>query len=78
MLFLGTMFAPTDDRNEPAQGFTHLVGEETMIRSERLGAPVNRVDHAERIAPWTLGPARSCATSRGAVFCAPEGRHDWA
>jgi fumarylacetoacetate (FAA) hydrolase family protein len=55
MLFLGTMFAPTDDRNGSGQGFTHLVGDEVIIRSERLGALVNRVDYAERIAPWTFG-----------------------
>jgi fumarylacetoacetate (FAA) hydrolase family protein len=55
MLFLGTMFAPTDDRNGPGQGFTHVVGDEVIIRSGRLGALVNRVDHAERIAPWTFG-----------------------
>lgn len=55
MLFLGTMFAPTDDRTGPGQGFTHVVGDEVIIRSERLGALVNRVDHADRIAPWTFG-----------------------
>lgn len=57
MLFLGTMFAPTDDRHEPGQGFTHVIGDEVTIRSERLGALVNRVDHADRIAPWTFGAA---------------------
>jgi fumarylacetoacetate (FAA) hydrolase family protein len=55
MLFLGTMFAPTDDRIGPGQGFTHVVGDEVIIRSERLGALVNRVDHADRITPWTFG-----------------------
>jgi fumarylacetoacetate (FAA) hydrolase family protein len=55
MLFLGTMFAPTDDRNAPGQGFTHEIGDEVTIRSERIGALVNRVDHADRIAPWTFG-----------------------
>lgn len=55
MLFLGTMFAPTDDRHEAGQGFTHVIGDEVTIRSDRLGALVNRVDHADRIAPWTFG-----------------------
>jgi fumarylacetoacetate (FAA) hydrolase family protein len=55
MLFLGTMFAPTADRAGLGQGFTHVVGDEVTIASERLGALVNRVDYAHHIAPWTFG-----------------------
>ena len=55
MLFTGTMFAPVEDRDTPGQGFTHKVGDRVTIASARLGALVNRVDHADRIAPWTFG-----------------------
>jgi fumarylacetoacetate (FAA) hydrolase family protein len=55
VLFLGTMFAPIEDRRVPGQGFTHDVGDVTTIATPSLGALVNRVDHADAIAPWTFG-----------------------
>ena len=55
VLFLGTMFAPTDDRYAPGQGFTHAVGDIVTISTRSLGALVNRVEHSDRIAPWTFG-----------------------
>jgi fumarylacetoacetate (FAA) hydrolase family protein len=55
MLFLGTMFAPTQDRIEPGQGFTHKVGDVVTIRSPALGTLVNRVNHTDKIPPWTFG-----------------------
>ena len=55
MLFLGTMFAPTDDRGEPGQGFTHHVGDVVTIRSAQLGALRNRVNTSDRIPPWRFG-----------------------
>jgi fumarylacetoacetate (FAA) hydrolase family protein len=55
MLFLGTMFAPTQDRGAPGQGFTHHLGDVVTIATPRLGALVNRVDRTDRIAPWTFG-----------------------
>ena len=54
-LFLGTMFAPTDDRLGPGQGFTHLLGDEVVVSTPQLGALVNVVNHSDRIAPWTYG-----------------------
>lgn len=54
-LFLGTMFAPTDDRDEAGQGFTHKVGDVVQISSDELGTLVNSVDHCDRIEPWTFG-----------------------
>ncbi len=57
VLFLGTAFAPTQDRNEPGHGFTHKVGDVVTVRSLALGALSNRVDHCDRIAPWTYGLA---------------------
>jgi fumarylacetoacetate (FAA) hydrolase family protein len=57
MLFLGTMFAPTQDRMAPGEGFTHVVGDIVTVSTPLLGALVNRVDHADKIAPWTFGTA---------------------
>ena len=55
MLFTGTMFAPTQDRDHPGQGFTHKVGDLVKIACPELGALVNRVNHSDQIAPWTFG-----------------------
>jgi fumarylacetoacetate (FAA) hydrolase family protein len=55
MLFLGTMFAPTDDRSEPGSGFTHRVGDVVTISSPCLGSLVNQVNHSDKAAAWTFG-----------------------
>ena len=55
MLFCGTMFAPTQDRFGPGQGFTHAVGDEVTVSSPKLGALTNRVNTCDKIAPWTYG-----------------------
>jgi len=57
MLFLGTMFAPTQDRHGPGQGFTHVVGDIVTVATPALGALVNRVETSDRIPPWTFGTA---------------------
>jgi fumarylacetoacetate (FAA) hydrolase family protein len=55
MLFLGSMFAPTQDRDRPGNGFTHKVGDIVSISSPKLGRLVNRVDYCDAIEPWTFG-----------------------
>jgi fumarylacetoacetate (FAA) hydrolase family protein len=55
MLFCGTMFAPTQDRFSPGQGFTHAVGDNVTVSSPKLGALTNRVNHCDQITPWTYG-----------------------
>ncbi len=55
MLFLGTMFAPTQDRFGPGQGFTHAVGDVVTVSTPRLGTLANRVNHTDKVAPWTYG-----------------------
>ncbi len=55
VLMLGTMFAPTQDRDRPGEGFTHKPGDRVTIRSRALGALVNRVNHCDKIAPWSFG-----------------------
>jgi fumarylacetoacetate (FAA) hydrolase family protein len=55
VLFLGTMFAPTQDRFGPGQGFTHAVGDLVAISTPRLGTLVNRVNTSDRVEPWRYG-----------------------
>lgn len=55
MLFTGTMFAPTDDRDGSANGFTHHIGDLVEISSRKLGVLANRVNSTDRIEPWTFG-----------------------
>ena len=57
MLFLGTMFAPTQDRHGPGQGFTHVVGDVVSVSTPELGTLVNRVTTSDLAAPWTFGIA---------------------
>jgi fumarylacetoacetate (FAA) hydrolase family protein len=55
VLFCGTMFAPVKDRDKPGMGFTHHIGDQVSISSPKLGKLWNRVDHSDKIAPWTFG-----------------------
>jgi fumarylacetoacetate (FAA) hydrolase family protein len=55
MLFLGTMFAPTQDRHGRGQGFTHEVGDLVTVVTPRLGTLANRENTSDRVAPWTYG-----------------------
>jgi fumarylacetoacetate (FAA) hydrolase family protein len=55
MLFLGTMFAPTQDRHGPGQGFTHVVGDRVSVSTPLLGNLVNQVTTSDVAAPWTYG-----------------------
>ncbi len=55
VLFLGTMFAPTQDRFGPGQGFTHQVADVVTIATPKLGALVNQVNFTDKVAPWTFG-----------------------
>lgn len=54
-LFLGTLFAPTDDRDEPGRGFTHKPGDVVRISAPRLGTLVNRVTTSKEAPPWRVG-----------------------
>ena len=55
MLFLGTMFAPIEDRDAPGQGFTHKIGDIVTIAAPKLGRLVNRMRHPSDCEPWTFG-----------------------
>jgi fumarylacetoacetate (FAA) hydrolase family protein len=55
VLFLGTMFAPTQDRHGPGQGFTHVVGDRVSVSTPLLGTLVNQVNTSDQAQPWTYG-----------------------
>lgn len=55
MLFLGTLFAPTQDRDAPGEGFTHRRGDRVTISSPKLGALFNRVTTSDAAPAWTFG-----------------------
>ncbi|MEO8115675.1 MAG: fumarylacetoacetate hydrolase family protein [Phenylobacterium sp.] len=54
-LFLGTLFAPTQDRDAPGQGFTHKPGDLVRVSSPRLGVLENEVTTSNAAAPWSFG-----------------------
>ena len=54
-LFLGTLFAPTQDRDEEGRGFTHKIGDEVRISTPKLGMLVNRVTTSRDAPAWTFG-----------------------
>jgi len=56
-LYLGTMFAPIEDRDVKGEGFTHKLGDIVTIASPRLGRLTNRVAHSDQAEPWTYGAA---------------------
>ncbi len=57
MLFLGTLFAPVEDRDTPGQGFTHKLGDVVTISEPALGALSNTVRLSTECPPWSFGAA---------------------
>ncbi|KGJ20092.1 fumarylacetoacetate hydrolase family protein [Paracoccus sanguinis] len=57
MLYLGTLFAPTQDRDAPGQGFTHHPGDVVTISEPALGALTNTVRLSTECPPWRFGAA---------------------
>ena len=55
MLFMGTMFAPTQDRGAPGMGFTHEFGDKVLIRCDSLGGLLNTVERCDAIPRWEFG-----------------------
>jgi len=55
VLFLGTLFAPTQDRDEEGRGFTHKIGDEVLISTPRLGMLTNIVTTSRDAPAWTFG-----------------------
>ena len=55
MLYLGTLFAPTEDRDTPGEGFTHKLGDVVSIHSDSLGTLRNTVRLSTECPPWEFG-----------------------
>lgn len=58
VLFTGTMFAATEDRDKEGSGFHHKVGDLVTIHNPKLGSLVNLVGHADRIPKWEFGAGK--------------------
>ena len=69
-LFLGTLFAPTQDRDDPGRGFTHKVGDMVRVSTPKLGMLENRVVHCKDAPPWTFGVSALMANlARRGLLC---------
>jgi len=55
--FLGTMFAPVADRDEPGKGFAHKPSDVVTVSAEKLGRLANRMRHSQDCPPWDFGVA---------------------
>lgn len=55
VLFLGTMFAPVEDRDVKGQGFTHKPGDIVSVATPKLGTLVNRMKRSHECPPWSYG-----------------------
>lgn len=58
VLYLGTMFAPVQDRGGEGKGFTHKMDDIVSISSADLGTLINRVKLSTDCAPWTYGASQ--------------------
>jgi fumarylacetoacetate (FAA) hydrolase family protein len=54
-LFLGTMFAPVQDRDARGEGFTHKRDDIVTIAAPQLGRLTNRMRSSDECEPWTFG-----------------------
>ncbi len=57
VLFLGTLFAPIEDRDTPGKGFTHKVGDVVTVATPKLGRLRNAMRLSPDCPPWTFGVA---------------------
>lgn len=55
VLFCGTLFAPTQDRDIAGAGFSHKVGDRVTIRSGMLGTLTNTVTTSRDAPAWEMG-----------------------
>jgi fumarylacetoacetate (FAA) hydrolase family protein len=55
LLFMGTLFAPVEDRDARGQGFTHKLGDVVTISNAKLGSLENTVRLSTQCPPWTFG-----------------------
>lgn len=57
MLYLGTAFAPIEDRDRPGEGFTHKIGDCVTISASGLSQLTNTVRLSTECPPWNFGMA---------------------
>ena len=57
VLFCGTLFAPTQDRDVKGHGFTHKEGDVVRVSTPKLGVLENRVTTCKSAPPWNFGIA---------------------
>ncbi len=55
VLFLGTMFAPIQDRDASGKGFTHKPGDRVYVSTPSLGVLENEVTSCDQAPPWQFG-----------------------
>lgn len=55
LLYTGTLFSPTQDREGEGMGFTHRLGDVVRISSPQLGMLANRVNQSEKAPRWEFG-----------------------
>ncbi len=55
VLFLGTLFAPVEDRDVPGEGFTHKLGDTVTISNAELGVLRNTVHLSTECPAWSFG-----------------------
>jgi fumarylacetoacetate (FAA) hydrolase family protein len=73
VLFLGTLFAPIEDRDEPGRGFTHKMGDVVSISTPHLGRLTNRVTSSKVAAPWAFGVSDLMRNLAGRQLLSPAG-----
>lgn len=54
-LFTGTLYTPTQDRDEAGKGFTHKPNDIVTISADKLGTLKNTVHFSNQIPPWDFG-----------------------
>ena len=54
-LFMGTLFAPVEDRDVEGEGFTHKIGDVVSISNPQLGTLRNIVALSTECEQWTFG-----------------------
>jgi fumarylacetoacetate (FAA) hydrolase family protein len=74
VLFLGTMFAPVEDRDTPGRGFTHKTGDVVRVSSEKLGILENKVTSCQAAPPWTFGVGALMQNLAGRGLLAPNNK----
>ncbi len=68
VLFCGTVFAPTQDRDVKGQGFTHKHGDWVSVANPKLGVLFNTVRSTDQCPPWTFGTSHLMRNLAGRGF----------